>query len=62
MVVQIQAVPAFIGQSDLPFMQNVAKFGQVPRDNPPFAGRAGVDIHMFELEHHLQLFAFLVRV
>ncbi|MNI44979.1 hypothetical protein D3C73_993790 [compost metagenome] len=57
MVVQIQAVPAAVGQSHLPFMQDVAQAIKRPGNDIPFAARAGIDVHMLELEDHLQLMA-----
>ncbi|MNP26831.1 hypothetical protein D3C76_1197060 [compost metagenome] len=62
MIVKIKTIPTLIRQTHLPFMKNIAQLRQRPRGYVPFAVRTRVHIHMLELEYHLQLFAFLVRV
>ena len=60
-VAQVQAVPAPFGQTALPAVPAGLQVPQVHRTAVPLAARSVVQVHMFELEQHVQLIPVGIR-
>ncbi len=62
MIVQVITVPAFLIQGGLPFFYYGFKLRQVKVLPAPISFTALVDIHMLEMEHHVQFVTVLPAV